>query len=135
MSDPDDASVAELIQRLTTQVSTLVRDEIALARAEMVAKARRLAVGAGLFAAAAAFVFFAAAGLTAAGVLGLALVVPGWAAALIVTVLLVVVAGVAALVGRSLLRRATPPVPTQAMQAVRDDLQTLKAAAHVGDRS
>jgi hypothetical protein len=40
------------------------------------------------------------------------------------------IAGVAALMGRSQIRRATPPVPRQAMDNVQEDIATIKERAH-----
>src|SRR3954466_14205928 len=53
-----DASTAELINRAAAQVSTLVRDELALARAELTEKGRRAGVGAGLLSAAGVLALF-----------------------------------------------------------------------------
>ena len=56
------------------------------------------------------------------------LALPLWAAALIVTVVLFVAAGVLALIGRGQVRQATPPVPEQAVESVKADVDTVKAA-------
>ncbi|MDI5942380.1 phage holin family protein, partial [Micromonospora sp. DH15] len=42
-------STAELVQRATEQVSRLVRDELALARAELTQKGKHAGIGIGLF--------------------------------------------------------------------------------------
>ena len=42
------ASTGELVQRLSTQVTDLVRAELALARSELQTKGKRLGIGAGL---------------------------------------------------------------------------------------
>jgi hypothetical protein len=61
-------------------------------------------------------------------VLLLAKVMPAWVAALLVGVVLLVVAGVLALLGRSQVRRATPPVPEEAVRGVRADIDTVTTA-------
>lgn len=133
MVEPEtsDQSATELVRTLTLQVSDLLRTELRLARAEMAAKARELAFGAGMFATGAVLALFGAAALTAAVVLALALVLPGWASALIVGFALLLSAGALALVGRGRLRRATPPVPTQALGNLQADVDAVKSAAGI----
>jgi uncharacterized membrane protein YqjE len=121
-------STTELVRRAYGQVTTLVRDEIALARAELMEKSKKVGVGAGLFGAAGALAFFAIGCLIATAILALSLVWPAWLAALSVGVLLLVIAGVAVLVGRRQLNAATPPYPTEAAQGLTADLDAVKAA-------
>jgi len=129
MTDSSGLSTTQMAQNLASQVVTLVRAELRLARVELLAKARGLAVGVGLLAAAATLFIFAAAVAVAAIVLGLAVVLPAWAAALITAGGLVVLAGPIVLIGRSMLRRAVPPVQSMAMQDVREDVTAVTAAA------
>jgi hypothetical protein len=121
-------STAELIKRATEQVTTLVRDEMALARAELTAKARHAGKGAGLFGGAGVVALFGVAGVLGAIILLLALVMPGWLATLIVGVALLAVAGLMALMGRGQVRQAVPPMPTEAMRDVRADIDTVSGA-------
>jgi hypothetical protein len=58
--------------------------------------------------------------------------VSAWLAALIVTVVLGAIAGVLALQGKSKLEQATPPVPEQATESVKEDVQTAKTRAQAG---
>src|SRR5258705_12597363 len=102
-------SVAELGSRATQQISTLVRDELALAKAELVAKGKRAGQGVGLFAVAGAVAFFGLGGLVATAIAALRLVWPVWLAARTVTVVLFLVAGLAVLVGRLRVKAANPP--------------------------
>ena len=81
----EDASIGELVARITEETSTLVRDELRLAQLEMTRKGKYAGIGAGLLGGGALFAVYAVGTLVAAAVLGLALVVPGWAAALIVS--------------------------------------------------
>jgi hypothetical protein len=129
-----DLSVAELVSRATQQMSTLVRDELALAKAELMEKGRRAGQGVGLFAVAGAVAFLGAGGLVATAIAALSLVWPVWLAALTVSVLLFVVAGVAVLIGRSRLRAATPLLPVESVQGVNADVETLRAALKDGRR-
>jgi len=53
-----------------------------------------------------------------------------WLAALIVGAALLSVAGVLAALGRSHMRKATPPMPTQAVDSVKSDVAEIKERAH-----
>jgi hypothetical protein len=132
--DPDHASTADLVKLAGEQISQLVREELALARAEMTAKAKRAGTGAGLFGAAGVLALYGLAALLATLVIVLDLVLPLWLAALIVTIVLLAAAGVMALVGRGQVREATPPVPEQAVGSIRADLHTVTEAAREGRR-
>lgn len=124
----DEPSTAELVQRATEQVSRLVRDELALARAELTEKGKHAGIGIGLFGGGGALALYGLGALVAAAILLLALVLPAWAAALIVAVALFLVAGVLALVGKKQVNQAGPPVPTAAVQSLRADVDVVSAA-------
>ncbi|HSP38343.1 MAG TPA: phage holin family protein [Frankiaceae bacterium] len=121
-----EASTGELFGRLSQQMSTLVRDEIRLAQLDLTEKGKRAGLGAGAFGGAAAFGYLALATLIAAAVLGLAEAVPAWLSALIVGLVLLVVTGVLALFGKKKVRSATPPMPTEAVEGLKRDVQTVK---------
>jgi len=129
-SGTDTRSTSQLVHDLSDQVSTLVRDEIQLATAELKEKGKNAGIGAGMFGAAGVVAGYGAMVAIACAVLELALVLPAWLAALIVTVALFALAGVLALIGRAKLRRGTPPVPEQAVQSVQKDIATVKEHAH-----
>jgi MFS family permease len=129
-ADLSTASTGELVQRLSAQLSELVRRELDLARTELAAKGKRAGAGAGLAGAGGVVALFGVGALIAAAIAGLATVVPVWLSALIVGVVLLLVAGVLALVGRSRLRQATPPVPEQAVRGVQEDVAAVKNAVH-----
>ena len=121
-------STADLVRQAAEQISTLIRDELALAKAEMAEKAGRAGRGAGLFGAAGVVSLYGVLGVLTAVVLLLALAMPAWVAALLVGVVLLIVAGVLALAGRAQVRRATPPVPEEAVRGVRADIDTVATA-------
>ncbi|MEU5938077.1 phage holin family protein [Micromonospora sp. NPDC047548] len=121
-------STAELVQRATEQVSRLVRDELALARAELTQKGKHAGIGIGLFGGGGALALYGLGALVAAAVLLLALAMPAWLAALIVAVALFLLAGVLALVGKKQVSRAVPPVPASTVQSVRADVDVVTAA-------
>ncbi|GIG70879.1 phage holin family protein [Phytomonospora endophytica] len=121
-----EASTAELVRRATEQMSHLVRDELALARAEMAQKGKNAGVGIGLFGGSGVFLLYGIGVLIAAGVLALALVMPAWLSALLVGVFILLIAGVMALVGRARVKRAVPLKPTETVESVQADIATLR---------
>ena len=127
-----EASVAELVKQLSEQTSRLARQEVELAKAELTAKGKRAGLGVGMFGGAGAFVFYALAALVAAAILGLATAVAAWLAALIVAVVLGLAAGLLALRGKTELTEATPPVPEQATESVKEDVDLVRARAQAG---
>ena len=129
------ASTAELIERAGVQVSTLVRDELALARSELIAKGKRAGVGGGLFGVAGLLAGYGVGLLLALAVVLLALVWPAWLAVLVVMVAVFIAAAAAALVGRRQLRQVASPVPEQAAAGVAADIDAVKAAIHEGRTS
>ena len=122
----DNASIGELVARITQETSALVRDELRLAQAEMARKGKYAGLGAGLLGGGALFAVLGLGTLVAAAVLGLAVALPGWLAALIVAVALFAVAGTAALLGKKEITAAVPPVPEEALQSVKLDVAALK---------
>lgn len=123
------ASTSELVQRLGEQVSRLVRDELRLARAELTDKGRRAGIGAGLLGGSGLIALYGVAAVLAGVILLLAQVMWDWLAAVLVGVVLLAVAGVLALQGRTKVREATPPVPKQAVDSVRADIDEISTRA------
>jgi len=132
MTDVDarSASTGDLVRQAAEQITRLVRDELALAKAEMTDKGRRAGVGAGLLGGGGAIALYGVAALIAAVILGLAEAMPAWLAALIVGVVLLGAAGVMALIGRSRVREALPPMPEETVRSVRADIDEVKERAH-----
>ena len=124
-----DRSVAELARQLSLQTTELVRHEVELAKAELRVKGKRAGIGAGMFGGAGALGLYALGALTAAIIAGIAEALPVWAAALIVAALYGAVAGILALRGRSKVQQATPPVPEQTVQSVKEDVRYTKQRA------
>jgi uncharacterized membrane protein YqjE len=128
--DATNTSTSELVNRAATQVSELIRDELKLAKVELTEKGKKAGLGAGLFGGAGVMALYGAGALIAAGIAALQLVMPVWLAALIVAVALFLVAGVLALSGKKQVRQATPPVPEEAVDGVKRDIETVKERAH-----
>jgi hypothetical protein len=121
-----DRPLGDLVKQLAGQTSTLVRQEIGLAKAEMSQKATVAGKGAGLLGGAAVVGLLAAGSLTACLILALSEVIPAWLAALIVALVMAAVAAVLAMQGRNRIRAATPPVPEQTVETVKEDVEWAK---------
>jgi predicted lipid-binding transport protein (Tim44 family) len=121
-----DRSIPELVKQLADQTSTLVRQELDLAKAEMTQKGREAGKGAGLLGGAAFVGLLAGVALTAFLILVLDTFMVAWLAALIVTVVMAAIAGFLALKGRDRMRAATPPVPQQTVETVKEDVEWAK---------
>jgi uncharacterized membrane protein YqjE len=123
---------SELLKQLSDQSTTLVRQEIELAKLELREKGKKAGMGAGMFGGAGLFGLYAVGALTATIILALATFLPGWLAALIVTVVYAAIAGVLALRGKSQVKKATPPVPQQAVDTTKEDVRWVKTRAQAG---
>ena len=125
-SDPRDHSIGELVKELATETSTLVRQELDLAKAEMAERGKRAGKGAGMLGAGAVVGLLALGALTACLIAALDNAVATWLAALVVTVVFGAVAAVLAMTGRKQIQEAAPPVPEQAIDSVKEDVQWAK---------
>jgi hypothetical protein len=126
--DMAEPAVGDLIKSITEDVKVLVRDEIALAKAELVPAAKSGGIGAGLFGAAGYFAICALSVLYFAAAFGLAALGLSYPLAfLLVGVALLVIAGICGGVGFMMIKKIKPPERTisQANQTVTE----LKAAA------
>jgi membrane protein implicated in regulation of membrane protease activity len=118
-AEADEPSIGSLVQSATADLSTLIRGEIELAKAEIGTSAKRAGVSVGLFGVAGVMAAFA-------GIfffIGLAefltwLGLPRWISYLIVFALLLAVAGIAALIGQRMLKRIQKPERT--LETLRD---------------
>jgi len=116
----------ELVKDLSTQVSTLVRQELELAKVELTEKGKQAGIGAGMFGGAGVLALYGVGALVTTAILALATVLDGWLAALIVAVVLFAIAGVLALMGKARAKKAGPPVPEQAVATVKEDVRYTK---------
>jgi hypothetical protein len=117
--------IGELVKELSAQTSTLVRQEIELARAELQQKGKVAGKGAGMLAGGAVAGLLALGALTAALIALLDKAMATWVAAVIVMALWAIVALVLAKTGQKALQRATPPAP-QTVETVKEDIQWAK---------
>jgi hypothetical protein len=129
-----DQSIGELVKDLAEETSTLVRREIDLAKAEMTERAKLAGKGAATLAAGAIVALLALGALAACLIAALDLVMPTWLAALIVAVVYAAIAGVLALTGRKQVQEATPPVPEETIESVKEDVQWAKTRTRSATR-
>jgi len=122
-------SVGQLLGELSSDMSTQVRQEVALAQAEIGQKAKAAGKGAGLLAGAAVLGLAVLGGVTAFLIIVIDLVTPTWLAALIVTGFWVVVMAGLALAGRAALKQAMPAKPEQTVETVKEDVAWAKNQA------
>ena len=121
----EDHSVGDLLGRVTNDLSTLMRQEVALAKTELKEEATKTGKASGLLAGAGAvgylvLVFLALALMWALGnVMDL-----GWAA-LITAVVLGIIAGVLFVMGRNKLKQVNPK-PEQTVETLKEDVQWAK---------
>jgi len=113
-------------KKLAADLRELARLEVELAKSELASKGRNAALGVGLLIAAVLAGLMLIATLVTAAILAVALVVPGWAAALIVAGLLALLTGACLLIGVRCLRSAVPPVPKQAIETSKENVEWLK---------
>jgi hypothetical protein len=107
-------------------VPQLVRDELKLAQLELTRKGKEAGMGAGMFAGSGLIALYGIGCLIAAAIVAISGAIAAWLAALIVGAALLAVAGIAALAGKGRMRRATPPVPRQAIDSLQADIREIK---------
>src|SRR5918997_828147 len=121
--------LGELVQDLSRQTSTLIRQEMRLAQAELAEKGRHAGKGAGMFGGAGLVALYGVGAPVTAAILGLATVLEPWIAGAAIGAVLLLVAGILALTGKKELDEMGPPKPELAMESMQRDVETVKARA------
>ena len=125
VEDPADHSVGDLLGRVTSDLSTLMRKEVELAKVEIKEEATKAGKASGTLVGAGLVGFLVLVFLSLAVMFGLDQVMPiGWAA-VITAVLLAIVAAVLFVVGRRQLRQVNPK-PEQTVETLKEDVQWAK---------
>ena len=127
-----DRPTGELLRDLSDHTTTLVKQEMELAKAELQEKGKQAGLGAGMFGGAGLFGLGAFAALTACLIAALDQVMEIWLAALVVAVAYAVIAAVLAITGKQKVKQAVPPVPEQAKDSVKEDMEWAKTQARSG---
>ena len=133
--DLREKSMGELLKQLSQETSTLVKQELDLAKAEMTEKGKHAGKGAG---------FIGAGALLGLGAFGafttflIALIQTAvnhtWLAALIVTAVYGAIAAFLALRGKDQIQEATPPAPEQTVETLKEDVEWAKTQTRSGAR-
>lgn len=124
----DDRSLGELFSDLTRDMSTLVRQEVALAKTEMTEKASFIGKNAAMLAIGGALLYAAVLALVATCIIALANALPWWLAALIVAAIVAIIGGVVAWMGIENLKKAQI-VPTKTVDTIKEDATWIKQQA------
>jgi type IV secretory pathway TrbD component len=124
--------IGDLLGSFAQDTTTLMSQEIELARAEIAVQMKRAGTGAGLYGGAAVVAMAGLGALTACAIVALALVLDLWLAALIVGAALLAVGGLLALMGRARMKQVAPPVPERALQSVRQDIGAVQQGVQAG---
>jgi uncharacterized membrane protein YqjE len=125
----EDRTTGELVKQLSEQVTVLIRDELKLAQVEMTNKGKQAGFGIGLLGGSGLVALYGVGCLIACAIIAISGVVAAWLAALIVGAALLAIAATAALIAKGGLQKATPPVPDQAVDSVKTDVEEIKERA------
>ncbi len=125
-------SFGDLLNQLSEQIATLVRQELYLARAEMEQKARRAGRGLGLIGVGGVVALAAVGAFTATLIMLLDQWMDGWLAGLIVTIAFALIAALLGIRGKENVSEATPPIPEQTIESVKEDVQWAKTQIKSG---
>ncbi len=125
--DLRDRPIAELLKQLSQETSTLVKQELDLAKAEMAQKGKQAGLGAGFIGGGALFALGAFAALTACLIALLATALDHvWLAALIIALVYGATAALLGVQGKDKIQEATPPAPEQTLETLKEDVQWAK---------
>lgn len=123
----DSRSLGELFSALATDTSTLVRQEVELAKTELTQKATRVGKDIGFLLAGGAVAYAGFLAILAAIAIGLGqLGVPWWLAALLVGLVVAGIGGFLVMRGLSALRQETP-LPERTVETLKEDVEWAKA--------
>jgi hypothetical protein len=124
--------VGQLLKQVSDDARSLLGTEAKLAKAEMTGKVKDVGMGAGMFGGAGYVAHLAVLGLMLTVILALATAMEAWLAALLVTIVFAAIAAGLALTGRKRIREAGPPVPEQAIESLKETVDTVKEEATWG---
>ncbi len=129
-AETEQPGVGAAAKQVAEHASTLARLELELAGLELKQKAGSFRLGLGLGVGATVVAFYAVGFLFATVAVALAIVVDPWLAVLIVALGLVAVAALLGLLAVSRIKKATPPVPEQAIREAKLTSEALRSNDH-----
>ena len=118
-------SLGTLFADLSDKTTSLIRQEITLAKQEVTEKLKRALKDVVFFAIGAFIAYIGLLALIAAAALGLSLILPAWVATLIVAVVVLLVGGLLVLAGVNSLRNINLK-PERTIETLRDDAKAAK---------
>jgi len=121
----DERSIGELFAELARETSTLVRQEVQLAKTEMTQKVTSAGKDAGLIGAGGALAYAGLLAVLAAVIIGLGQLIPMWLSALIVGVVVIGIGYMLVQQGLNALKRIDP-TPRQTMETLKEDTEWAK---------
>ena len=121
----DDRSLGELFSELSRQTSTLIRQEVALAKVEMKQKGTEVGKDVGMMAAGGALAYAGLLALIATVIIILAEFIPWWLSALIVSLIVLGIGGMLVQRGMSALKQ-TSMAPEQTIETLKEDTEWAK---------
>ncbi|HEY8563229.1 MAG TPA: phage holin family protein [Pyrinomonadaceae bacterium] len=121
----EDRSLGDLFSELASETGTLVRQEVALAQAELTKKATDVGKNVGYLVVGGAVAYAAALAIIAAVIIGLSYFIPAWASALIVGVVIGIVAFMMISSALAALKK-TNLAPRETVETLKEDAQWLK---------
>ena len=127
IQEADPQGVGTAVKQVAERTSAIVRLELELAALELKRKVASLGLGIGLGIGAAVLALFMVGFLYAAIAAALALVMPWWAALLVVTGILLLQVALLGILAVNRIKKATPPVPEQAIQEAKLTTEALKS--------
>lgn len=130
---PGEASAGQLLSQVTEDISTLIRDELQLAKQDLAESGKRVGVGVGMFGLAGTLALYGLGALIATIILAIAEGLAPWIAAGIVTLVLFIAAAVAALVGKGSVSKAGD-APHERTESLKADVAAVRPS-HEGDNS
>ena len=129
-AETENPGVGAAAKQVAEHASTLAKLELELAGLELKQKAGSFGAGVGLGIGAAVVGLYAVGFLFATAAVALAIVVDAWLAALIVTLALFAIAALLGLLAVNRFKRATPPVPEQAIREAKLTTEALRSNGH-----
>jgi len=121
----DNRSLGELFSELTREMSTLVRQEVALAKTEMTTKMSSMGKNVGLMVGGGLVLYAGFLSLIAFAIIALSLAMPLWGAALLVTALVLAIGAFLVWFGREHMKRVDM-APRQTVETLKEDARWMR---------
>ncbi|PLS77927.1 MAG: phage holin family protein [Chloroflexi bacterium] len=121
----DERSIGQLFAELANETSTLVRQEVQLAKTEVTQKVTSAGKDAGMIGAGGALAYAGLLAVLAAVIIGLGQLIPMWLSALLVGLVVIGVGYALIQSGLNALKRIDP-TPSETIQTIKEDVDMVK---------